>query len=128
MTQTKAAKHSAAVSFKTVQKAQGDLGEVNAITFLESQGLRLWVRNYRTKMGEIDLICWDQSVLVFVEVRFRASISHGHPLETVTFAKQNRLRRTAQHFLQKHRLHVFTRFDVVALVSNEDPCWVKGAF
>ncbi|OGT66640.1 MAG: YraN family protein, partial [Gammaproteobacteria bacterium RIFCSPHIGHO2_12_FULL_45_9] len=109
MTQTKAAKHSAAVSFKTVQKAQGDLGEVNAITFLESQGLRLWVRNYRTKMGEIDLICWDQSVLVFVEVRYRTSPVYGHPLETVTATKQQRLRRTAQHFLQKHRLHVFTR-------------------
>lgn len=98
---------------------------------LEKQGLNLVTRNYLTKMGEIDLIFWDNKTLVFVEVRAREHFDDIHPFETVTKVKQRRIIRTAKHYLLTHELYdaCDCRFDVAAVkLSTGEIDWVKDAF
>ena len=104
-----------------------------ALDQLREAGLELLDRNYRTQRGEIDLVLQEQSIVVFVEVRYRASCAYGRPEETVDARKQSRLRLTAQGFLQQHRDPHNTpcRFDVFA-VSGKPPGhkwqWIQDAF
>lgn len=96
----------------------GARGEREAARFLRRQGMRILVRGYRTRLGEVDLIARDGSTLVFVEVKTRRQ---GEPAEAVTVEKQRRLTLAALHFLKRHGLleTVPCRFDVVAIVWPE---------
>ncbi len=101
--------------------------------YLAHNGLRRIAANYRCRWGEIDLICTEQRTLVFVEIRFRSTIGVMRPEETISFAKQQRIIKTAGHYLQHHPFaaHLDCRFDVVALTGEESRpavSWFKGAF
>ena len=76
-------------------KAVGGLGEDFAVYYLESCGYRIIERNFRCRLGEIDLIAQDGKTLVFVEVKTRRSRRYGSPQEAVTTAKQAKLRTVA---------------------------------
>jgi putative endonuclease len=108
--------------------------ELTALRHLQEHGFVLLTRNYRCKMGEIDLVMQDGSMVVFVEVRFRARLQHGRPQETVTSAKQARLRRAAHHFLlwHPHLRNAPCRFDVLALwpdaTGDIQLLWIPAAF
>jgi putative endonuclease len=96
----------------------GDRGERAAARYLRRQGLRVLVRGYRTRCGEIDLIARDGDTLVFVEVKARRQ---GVPAEAVTPEKQRRITLAALHFLRRYDLlEVRSRFDVVAIVWPDD--------
>ena len=101
-----------------------------ALRFLQAQGLALMARNYRCRSGEIDLIMRDDQYLVFVEVRYRASTSHGGAAASVTREKQQKLQRTALNFLHTQRINEAgqaCRFDVIAFGGNEECQWYKNA-
>ena len=113
----------------------GQSVEQYACSFLEMQGLILISRNYRCYVGEIDLIMNDRDDFVFVEVRYRASLDYGHPVESIDTRKMKKLIRAATHFLQvKKWLYTKnSRFDVVALYPDKKAgsltCdWIKHAF
>ena len=59
-------------------------------TYLSKQGLKFLTKNFRCKLGEIDLIMRDGQCLVFVEVRARASADYGGALASVTKSKQQK--------------------------------------
>ena len=80
----------------------GHAAETMACRHLEMHGLKLLERNVRSPYGEIDLVMRDGVSLVFVEVRRRGSERFGTPAETVGPRKQQRLRATAEHYLQRH--------------------------
>lgn len=115
--------------FKRNNKARGDAGESLALEYLQQQGLTLAYRNYRCKMGEIDLILKQRNVWIFVEVRLRKSTLYGSAVETVTATKQRKIRNTAQHFMLNKGLSENTpvRFDVVG-IDGSDIQWITGAF
>ncbi len=99
----------------------GHQGEQIALDFLMGLGYRLVEKNWRCRSGEIDLIVTDGQVLVFVEVKARNSTSYGLPQEAVVPAKQARIRRIAQYYLQvSGRDEEECRFDVVAIVHTGD--------
>lgn len=106
--------------------------EAAACRYLEKHGLTLLERNFRTRSGEIDLVMRDGRTLVFVEVKFRASTSHGGPLEAVTASKQRRIKRTALFYLSQTKIYYDSiRFDVLGMTrANQgiEYIWVKGAF
>lgn len=114
------------------KKKIGEHAEIAAKTYLLQQGLIYLESNYRSRMGEIDLIMQtSRGVLVFVEVRQRASRLYGGALQSVTRKKQEKLLRTASTYLMKYpnRGKQGVRFDVVAL--DGDPphiTWVQQAF
>ena len=109
----------------------GALAEQYACEYLTSQGLQWVVSNYRSRLGEIDLIMRDGSYLVFVEVRARASNAFGGPLASVTYGKQQKLIKTASLYLLVNKLHDKQpiRFDVLGLEGVPPSItWVKNAF
>jgi putative endonuclease len=112
-------------------KRIGDAAEDEALQYLQAQGLRLLVRNYRTPGrggGEIDLIMQDQdSTVVFVEVRKRTSTRHGGAAASVGRVKQRRVVFAAQFYLLKLRTLPPCRFDVVE-VTPDGLAWLQAAF
>ena len=93
----------------------GRAAEDLAARFLDGQGLCVVARNFRTKRGEIDLVARDGATLVFVEVRFRRSASHGGAAESITAAKQARMIAAAQLYLMRQRGDPPCRFDAILL-------------
>lgn len=108
----------------------GQASESIASAYLQNQGLKLIEKNFHCAQGEIDLIMEDKDYLVFVEVRFRKHRDYGNSIETISRSKQNRLTRTAQHYLQQHGLMYKTncRFDVLGLNAQEKITWIKNVF
>ncbi len=114
----------------TARQRAGQAAEQQALDYLTAQGLRLIQRNYRVRLGELDLIMTEGAELVFVEVRCRADDRFGGAAASVTAAKQSRVRRAAQTFLTERcgpRRWPPIRFDVVA-IEGERLCWIRGAF
>lgn len=93
----------------------GDKGEGLAVTFLRKNGYRIRERNYRTKIGEIDIIADDGDTLVFVEVKTRESIACGRPFEAVTADKKRKIAGTALQYLMRFKEVPPCRFDVVSI-------------
>ena len=96
----------------------GDRGELRAAEYLQNKGFYILERNYRTRRGEIDLICADDRYLVFVEVKTRKDESFAAAREFVTPAKQERVRKTAMLWLQQNDVDLQPRFDVIEIVGQ----------
>ncbi|MDR3452453.1 MAG: YraN family protein [Rhodoferax sp.] len=112
-------------------KQAGDAAEARALEHLQAAGLRLLQRNYRTPGrggGEIDLIMRDAAgTVVFVEVRQRASASHGGAAASVGGAKQRRIVFAARYYLMRLREPPACRFDVVTIEAGR-LVWLQAAF
>jgi putative endonuclease len=99
------------------RKELGRKGEELAEAFLLAKSYRPVARNFRTRLGEIDLIAWDGSTLVFVEVRTRTGITFGTPTESITWKKRQKLRQLALSYLQTCEAPVAQfRFDVISVM------------
>lgn len=110
---------------------RGTEAETRAWHYLESRGLRLLQRNYRSRRGEIDLVLQDRDSLVFVEVRYRRESRFGSGAESVDRHKQSKLIACAQHYLQVHpqMARQPCRFDVVAVSGTDESVeWIRNAF
>ncbi len=111
----------------------GASAESRAESFLRDQGLQLIERNFRCRSGEIDLVMLDRDCLVFVEVRYRKNANYGGALESITAAKQDKIRRTAEWFLQTNVNLPYQgcRFDVIAASGTGEGYemqWIVDAF
>ena len=108
----------------------GLASEKKAETFLTGQGLKLIANNYHCRHGEIDLIMQDGKTLVFIEVRLRTNHRFGNAASSITLHKQQKITRTAQHYLQQHNIDMPCRFDALLLNSanNTDIQWIRNAF
>lgn len=110
-------------------KRCGEAAEQDAARFLERHGLKVRERNYRCRFGEIDLICEDGPVLVFVEVKSRHRGDFGGAAASITAAKHMRLERAARHYLSGLARMPPCRFDAVLLSGpQQDIEWIKNAF
>lgn len=85
------------------KKNVGDFGEDFAALLLTNSGYTILQRNYRTKVGEIDIIAIKDEVIHFIEVKTRTGNQYGYPSESVSLAKQNRIRKSAELYLQSRR-------------------------
>ncbi|PID80592.1 YraN family protein, partial [bacterium DOLZORAL124_64_63] len=99
----------------------GRKNEKLALDYLKRQGYRILTRNYRTPMGEVDIIAEDGQTIVFVEVKARRTDRFGHPKVAVTPAKQRHLSMAALTYLKETRNSgARARFDVVAIRYTGD--------
>ena len=97
----------------------GKRGEDIAADSLKQNGYRIIQRNYKNKLGEIDIIAKDRKTLCFVEVKTRTNLKFGHPQEAVTLHKQKKLNKVALSYLKQYNLLNFpARFDTVSVVFN----------
>ncbi|MBM4126678.1 MAG: YraN family protein [Nitrospira sp.] len=97
----------------------GRASELLAERFLQAKGYRILARNLRTTLGELDLAAEDQGVLVFVEVKARATEAFGGAMLAVDRRKQAKLVRLASQYLAHHHLSDrSSRFDIVLVQGH----------
>ncbi|HUV50947.1 MAG TPA: YraN family protein [Anaerolineae bacterium] len=97
----------------------GEKGESVAVDCLKKQGYRIIELNYRTKLGEIDIIAKQGETLVFIEVKARKSSRFGRPELAVTPKKQRKISMVALYYLKSTKQsNTKARFDVVAINST----------
>jgi putative endonuclease len=80
----------------------GRFGEDRAAEWLADNGFRIVERNWRCPRGEIDIVAWQDTTLVFVEVKTRSGVTAGHPFDAVTESKVTRLRRLVPAWFVGH--------------------------
>ena len=110
----------------------GILAEDKAEKFLKASGYKILYRNYRTKLGEVDIIAQDKDTFCFVEVKCRSSDKFGKGFEAVAGKKQSQISKAALSFLKENNLlDKNARFDVVSLDGygpEEKITLIKNAF
>ena len=103
------------------QQKFGQTGEAIAIGQLKKEGYKIIETNYRTKLGEIDIIAKDKDTIVFVEVKARSSVRFGSPKWAVTPQKQKKISVVALYYLKStNQSNAKARFDVVTVALNLD--------
>lgn len=110
-------------------RVAGAQKEDQVCAYLLSQGVKIVERNFRNRQGEIDIVGYDGSCLVFFEVKYRSGTSRGSAAEAVGTAKQKKICRVADYYRYLHHCAENTsiRFDVVA-VDGGSLQWIKNAF
>jgi putative endonuclease len=114
------------------QQQFGAKSENLAAWYLKENGYKIIEQNYRSRMGEIDIIARDKKTIVFVEVKSRRSIRFGSPKWAVTPQKQRKISMVALYYLKTtNQIDAKARFDVVSITANRDESQieiVKNAF
>jgi putative endonuclease len=105
----------------------GRRGEQLAVDHLEARGMAVIDRNWRCRLGEIDIIARDGRDTVFIEVKTRTSTDYGHPFESITPVKLARMRRLAIAWCEATDAPVSRlRIDAVAVLAPvEAPALVE---
>lgn len=105
------------------RKAFGTTGEQLAGVYLQSKGFQILAQQYRTRFGEIDLICQDGDEVVFVEVKTRRSDQYGYPEAAVTPEKIGKMMKVISAYRSRYQLEEIPwRIDVIAIVyASKDP-------
>ncbi len=99
----------------------GKFGEDFACAYLQRQGYDILYRNFRCRMGEIDIIAVKDNVLSFIEVKTRCSTKYGRPASAVNLAKQKKIYRCAELYMQSkgiiQNMPVLS-FDVIEIIRE----------
>ncbi len=111
------------------KKELGAHGEEIAVSYLQSRGYRILERNYRIRLGEIDIIAEHGEDLVFIEVKTRSDILFGSPFDSVTLSKQRQLSKVALEYMSKRGCHDRpARFDVIGIrLKGVNPAQLRAA-
>ena len=110
------------------KKQVGLRGENLACAELQRQGMQILERNWRCRLGEIDIVAAEAGpnglTLVFCEVKCRSGLGFGHPLEAITYTKMRTLRQLAAVWMREHRVRASSiRLDAIGVVlaPSADP-------
>lgn len=113
----------------------GQWGEEQVADKLRREGWTITTRNFRCRMGEIDIIAENGRFLTFVEVKLRKDGSYGAACEAVTLSKQRKLRATAEYYLMCYPTGLQPRFDVAEVYAPQgtrterpDIYYIENAF
>ena len=99
----------------------GNKGEMLASRFLLDKGYAVHHHNWRSGHKEIDIIAQERNVLVFVEVKSRASEAFGNAHDAVDEKKIKLLISAAQAYLQKYKIDLKFRFDIITVIGECEP-------
>lgn len=103
------------------RQAVGVWGEEQAARHLQERGWRVVARNWRCRAGEVDIVALDpDEVVVLVEVKTRSGQGYGTPLESITWAKAERLGRLLVHYRREHDVRGPMRVDAVAVLRTRE--------
>ena len=111
------------------RRKEGAYYENLVAEYLKTQGYEILEKNYRCRIGEIDLIAKEGETLVFVEVKYRRDDKMGNPKKAVNLKKQKKISMTASYYLMREcgRMDIPCRFDVAAVLGEQIEV-VKNAF
>ena len=97
----------------------GMQAQQQAESHLTDKGYRILERNYRIRTGEVDIIAQQGSYVIFIEVKFRRGTEYGLPRESVGVTKQQRIVRTAMHYISTRNIDDRDfRFDVIEVIAQ----------
>ena len=99
--------------------ALGAVGESKAAWYLKRNGYQILKTNYRCRTEEVDIIARKDEFIVFVEVKARKDASFAEAKEFVTYAKQQRIIKTAMLWLSQHDCELQPRFDVIEVYPTK---------
>ena len=101
-------------------KIPGKQGETIAFCYLQENNYKILSTNFTCKIGEIDIIAQKQDVIIFIEVKARATKKFGLPREAVTLNKQKKIKMVATYYLQKTKnFDKACRFDVIEILNGK---------
>lgn len=109
---------------KTLNQSIGQIGENLAVKYLEGKGLKILFRNYRRRLGEIDIVAQEGDEIVFVEVKARKKFFgnlYGMPEDAVDKKKIKKIKNTAWNFLERYKYSLNDtkwRIDIVSIELN----------
>ena len=103
----------------------GRYGEALAAEYLRKKGCRILAMNYRTRLGELDVIAADRRYVIFAEVKLRKNAAFAEAREFVTFAKRQKLAAAAEEWLQKNPQKLQPRFDVIEIYAPDGVDTIK---
>ena len=113
---------------KFLNFTKGVKGEVLATDYLKNQKYKILKKNFKSYVGEIDIIAFKDKTICFIEVKYRETLAFGYPREAVTKEKQQKIKRTAEYYLMKNNIEdVNIRFDVVEIVGDKIT-FIESAF
>ncbi len=99
----------------------GKWGEEQASKYLTHSGYKILRRNYRCRLGEIDIIAKKDNMFIFAEVKTRTNTAYGSPAEAVSYKKQWRYEKLALYYLNEAGYtNVTCRFDILEVLVNYD--------
>ena len=105
---------------KRLNKVYGAMGEDIATKYLVKNGYRILAKNYKNRIGEIDIIALDKGIIVFIEVKYRHNDKFGMPREAVNKNKQYKIRQVATVYLKANqKLDSHCRFDVIEILDDK---------
>ncbi len=93
----------------------GEKGEGLAVKFLKKKGYKIIKQNYKTPIGEVDIIAKEGETLVFIEVKTRESVEYGLPFEAVNSFKRRKIVNVALLYLKRFKEIPPCRFDVISI-------------
>ncbi len=103
----------------------GAKGEDIAEKYLKKKGYRIVERNYRCRLGEIDIIALDGRSLVFIEVKTRRNQNYGRPCEAVNAVKVRHIQRTAACYTSLSRIRYENlRIDVIEILMKDETPYI----
>ena len=104
---------------KKYNKAIGAYGETIARDFLTTNGYKILDMNYRNRYGEIDIICKNNNIIIFCEIKSRYTDTFGSPIESITYYKQRQIIKLSEiYLLYKKYQNYNVRYDVIEIIFN----------
>lgn len=97
----------------------GTKGEILAREYLEGKGYNIREINWRSRRAEVDLIAFNDSTLIFVEVKTRTGNFYGEPEDFVDSAKQSLLTFAAEEYLYRINYNDEIRFDIISILFDK---------
>lgn len=108
------------MSSKTTRE-KGSEGEAIAAAYLESKGYTILEQNYFFERAEVDIVAYDETAIVFVEVKMRKNTTFGEPAEFVTEKKKELVYKASEAWLYERKMDGSpVRYDVVAIVQKQN--------
>ena len=102
----------------------GKIGEELTEEYLINRGYRIIERNYKNKIGEIDIVAFCEDILVFIEVKTRTSLNFGYPYEAVNRKKKEKIVKTSLLYLSiNFSNNIQCRYDIVEVYINREKAY-----
>lgn len=106
---------------KHLNKDIGNYGEKIAQNFLKKNGYHILDCNFRNHIGELDVICRKQNLLIIVEVKSRYNLDYGFPRESVNYQKQKSIIKLTYSYIYLKKLYNLNiRFDIIEVLFNNN--------
>ena len=103
-----------------LNKDIGSYGEDLACEYLLDIKHKILARNFRSKLGEIDIITFFNNMIIFTEVKSRYTNSYGSPMESVTYYKQKLIINLSSYYILINKLNDYNiRYDVIEIFFNK---------